>query len=908
MDENNKDLLLDDEIIEDEHDDIEEHEDHDDDFFDEPKADYVHGKIKEVNIATEMKTSFLNYSMSVIVSRALPDVRDGLKPVQRRIVYAMNDLGMGANTAHKKSARIVGEVIGKYHPHGDSSIYEAMVRMAQPFSYRYPLVDGHGNFGSVDGDSAAAMRYTEARMSKIAMEMVKDIDKDTVTFGPNYDGSENEPLVLPARFPNLLVNGASGIAVGMATNIPTHNLNEVIDGVIAYMDNKDITTEALMQYIKGPDFPTGGKILGAEGLRQAYETGNGTIIIRAQSQILESKKSKKNAIVITEIPFQVNKSKLIDRIAEIAKEKIVDGITDLRDESNRKGMRIVIELRRDVNPHVMLNNLYKYTQLQSSFSINMISLVDGEPKLMGIKPMIGYYVDHQIDIIQKRTLFELKKAEERKHILEGLVIALENIDAVIEIIKSSATSEVARVSLMETYDLTDIQARAILDMTLRRLTGLEIEKVKEENIDLASKIIDYKDIIESDERKYSIIREEILDIKAKYGDKRQSEMCLDIPLNIADEDLIPEEDVIITVTNKGYVKRMTLDEYKIQNRGGVGMTSIKMQDSDFVEHIQMTNTHTFHLFFTNKGRVYKVKGYDIPEGSRQSKGIPINNILPFDKDETMVAFTTVPYFDSNDKFLFFTTKKGIVKRTKLNEFKNIRQNGIIAVGLKDDDELYSVKVTNGKSDIILGASNSKAIRFKEMDVRFMGRTATGVRGMSLGKNDEIVGMTYVLEDSEQILVVTENGYGKRSYADEYRLQTRGGKGVKALNTTEKNGNLITLRTVQEDEDVIIVTNKGMVIRTEIAQIARTRRATQGVRLIHLKGNQQVVTLAVVPHEIEDEVEKIETEHIIQEQLPIDETQPDEGEIIELEANGETDILEEETEEIEDGAPKDLFDL
>ena len=822
-------------------------------------SDYIHGKIKEINIATEMKTSFLNYAMSVIVSRALPDIRDGLKPVQRRIVYGMNELGNTADKAHKKSARIVGDVMGKYHPHGDSSIYEAMVRMAQPFSYRYPLVDGHGNFGSVDGDGAAAMRYTEARMSKIAMELIRDIEKETIDFGDNYDGSEQEPLVLPARYPNLLVNGATGIAVGMATNIPPHNLNEVIDGIMALMNNPEISIDELMNYIKGPDFPTGGQILGMNGLKQAYHTGNGSIVLRAETQIVEHKNGK-TSLIVTEIPYQVNKTKLIERIAEVAKEKIVDGITDLRDESSRKGMRIVIELRRDVNPHVMLNNLFKYTQLQSSFGINMIALVDNQPKTITLKDALYYYLKHQVEVIQRRTIYDLRKAEERKHILDGLVIALENIDAVIELIKKSPNAEEARANLMSTYFLSEIQARAILDMRLQRLTGMEIEKIREENNDLTIKITDYKDIIASDERKNDIIRTELLEIKERFGDRRMSVMNLKTEISIDNEDLIPVEDVIITVTHNGYIKRMSVDEYKAQNRGGVGVTSIKMHDDDFVEHIQMTSTHDYHLFFTNTGRVYKIKGYEIPEGTRQSKGLPIVNILPFEKGETLVTFTCIKDFQDEHKFLFFTTKKGIVKRTMVNEYQNIRTNGIIALGLKENDEVISVKVTDGKSHIILGATNGKAIRFDENDARSMGRTASGVRGMSLGDDDEIIGMTSIHEDNEEILVVTENGYGKRSYASEYRLQTRGGKGVKALNVTDKNGKLKGLKSVDEDMDVIIVSDKGMVIRLHVLQISQTKRATQGVRLINLKGDQTVVTLAAVPHE-DDLIEEITEERI-----------------------------------------------
>jgi DNA gyrase subunit A len=832
----------------------------------ESDSDYIDGAIKEINISHEMKTSFLNYSMSVIVSRALPDVRDGLKPVQRRIIHAMNELGMYSNTTYKKSARIAGEVMGKYHPHGDSSIYDAMVRMAQPFSFRYPLVDGHGNFGSIDGDSAAAMRYTEARMSKISMELVRDLDKETVNFKDNYDASEKEPEVLPARYPNLLVNGASGIAVGMATNIPPHNLGEVVDGLIALMNNRDITIEELMKYIKGPDFPTGATLLGAAGLREGYETGNGSVTMRAKTKVIEGKANQRHSIIVTELPYQVNKSRLIDKIAELAKEKIVDGIVDLRDESNRDGMRIVIELRNDVNPYVMLNNLYKFTQLQSNFSMNMIALVGGEPKTLNLKEMLHYYLEHQIEVIQRKTAYELKKAEERKHIVEGLIIALEDINAVIEIIKNSKTTEEARITLMETYDLSDIQARAILDMTLRRLTGMEIEKIQEENIQLGEQIIDYNEILVSDERKHTIIKNDLLEIKDKYGDVRRSEVRFDIPLDIDDEDLIPVEDVIITITNKGYAKRIPAEEYKTQHRGGVGVTSIKMRDEDFVEHIQYTNTHNYHLFFTNKGRVYRVKGYEIPEGSRQARGLPINNILEFDSDEVMVAFTTVENFDDENLYIFFTTKKGIVKRTQVSDFKNIRRTGIIAIGLRDDDELFKVAITDGSSHVLLGASNGKAIRFKETDVRIMGRTAMGVKGMSLEESDEIVGMTYICSNEEEILVVTEKGYGKRSYANEYRLQNRGGKGLKALSITERNGNLTALRSVTEEEDVIIVSDKGMVIRIEANQISRTRRVTQGVRLINLRKDQKVATIAVVPKEDAEVLETTTNEQTFEEDM------------------------------------------
>lgn len=825
------------------------------------------GLVKEINISSEMKSSFLNYAMSVIVSRALPDIRDGLKPVQRRILYAMNDLNMTASSAHKKSARIVGEVIGKYHPHGDSSVYDAMVRMAQPFNYRMPLIDGHGNFGSVDGDGAAAMRYTEARMSKLAGELVADLDKNTVDFIDNYDGSEREPSVLPARYPNLLVNGSTGIAVGMATNIPPHNLGEVIDGMFAYMENEDITITELMEYIKGPDFPTGGQILGLTGLRQAYETGKGLIAVRATTEIVSHK--NKNSIIVHEIPYQVNKTTLIERIADIAKNKIVDGITDLRDESNRKGMRIVIELRRDVNPHVMLNNLYKFTQLQSSFGINMIALVKGQPMMVTLKDVLVNYVEHQIEVVQRRTIFDLEKAEARAHILEGLLKALHDIDHAIEIIKKASTGEEARDALIAEYDLTDIQARAILDMRLQRLTGLEIGKIELEASELVIKIDDFKDIIRSHERKTQIIKDELQILKDKYQDRRMTEINLHEDLSIENEDLIPVEDVIITVTNNGYIKRMKVDQYKSQNRGGVGMSGIKVHEDDYVEHILMTSTHDYHLFFTNKGRVYKIKGYQIPEASRTAKGLPIVNLLDFDKDETLANFTSVKDFEAEDAFLTFVTKKGVVKRTHISEYQHIRNNGIIALTLRENDELITVRLTDGKKDILLGASNGKAIRFNEQDVRTMGRTASGVRGMSLSDEDQIIGATLIESDDQEVLVVTENGYGKRTIANEYRCQMRGGKGVKTLNVTEKNGRLCALKAVTDDDDLIVVSDKGVVIRTHVDQISRTKRATQGVRVIKLRPDHHVATIALVPKQ-EDEEEIIDQEQFVQEEMTVEE--------------------------------------
>ncbi len=843
--------------------------------IDEPEDikedEHNHGNITERNLSTEMKTSFLSYAMSVIVSRALPDARDGMKPVQRRILYGMNSLGITSDKAHKKSARIVGEVMGKYHPHGDSSIYDAMVRMAQPFSYREPLVDGHGNFGSIDGDGAAAMRYTEAKMSKIAMEMVKDIDKNTVDFKENYDSTETEPVVLPARFPNLLVNGSTGIAVGMATNIPPHNLGEVIDGVIAYMENKEISVSELMEYIPGPDFPTGGQILGLTGLRDAYETGNGKIITRAKTEIVNYK--NKSTIIVTEIPYAVNKTTLIERIAEVAKDtkdrpRIIDGITDLRDESNLKGMRIVIELRKDVNPLVALNNLYKYTQLQSSFGINMIALIDNEPKKLSLKDALATYLDHQVEVTQRRTLFELEKAESRQHILEGLMVALNDIDRAIELIKQSKTTDDAKEALKTEYNLSDNQIKAILEMRLQRLTGLEIEKIKDEHQDLALKIVDYKLIIESETRKFEIIKEELLAIKARYANPRLSEINLSDDLDIENEDLIPVEDIVVTVTKNGYIKRMKVDQYKTQNRGGIGVTGIKMHEDDYVEHMALTSTHDYHLFFTNKGRVYKMKGYKIPERSKTSKGIPIVNLINFDKDETLTSFTSIPDFDDENKFLFFVTKDGTVKRTPVSEYKNIRVNGIIALNLRDDDELISVKVTDGTKQILLAANNGKAILFKETDVRSMGRTATGVRGMNVPEKDFLIGANIMDNSDQEVLVVTEKGYGKRTALAEYRIQNRGGKGVKTLNVTAKNGQLVALRAVNADEDLIVSTDMGIAIRVAIQDISKIGRNTQGVRIIKLRADQSVATTAIVPHEDEESIEVIEKESGTQEALEL----------------------------------------
>ena len=817
-------------------------------------------QIEVVDIASKMRTSFLDYSMSVIVARALPDIRDGLKPVQRRILYGMHSLHIYSNTPFKKSARITGEVMGKYHPHGDSSIYDAMVRMAQPFSYRYVLVDGHGNFGNIDGDGAAAARYTEARMSKISMEMLRDIDKDTVDFIDNYDGEEKEPTILPARIPNLLINGSTGIAVGMATNIPPHNLGEVCDGVFALMDNPEITVDELMQYIKGPDFPTGGLILGRQGLRDGYNTGLGSIVIRSKAEINELPNGK-SEIVVSEIPYMVNKTRLIERIADIVKDKIVDGITDLRDESNgRNGIRIVIELRKDVNPHIMLNNLYKYTQLQTTFGFNMIALVNGQPKTVNLKEILVEYLKHQIDVITRRTRFDLAKTEAREHILKGLVIALEDIDNVIELIKKAKDGQTALEALMEKYLLDEIQSREILNTRLQRLTGLEIEKIKAEEDQCLRDIDRYKSILANDDLKLEIIRTELLEIKNKYSDERMSEISTSSAISIDDEDLIPRENVLITLTTNGYAKRMKVTEYHAQNRGGKGLTGMKTHEDDAVEHIIPTLTHDYLLFFTNKGRVYKVKAYNVNEGSRISKGVPIVNVIPLMEDEKVTSICPIDNFEDENKYLLFATKQGIVKRTNVNLFQNIRSSGIIAINLNEGDELLSVLVTNGNNDIILGASNGKAIRFSESDMRDIGRSAIGVKGIKLAEGEEVVGVGLINSEDDEILVLSEKGYGKRSKASEYRTQGRGGQGVKTLNVTEKNGKLAAIKIVNDDLDVIATTDRGMVIRCRCKDISSTGRATQGVIVMRLANNQTLSTVAVVPTESdEDEVIQQETQ-------------------------------------------------
>lgn len=813
-------------------------------------AETPNQRITEINLNKEMRTSFLDYAMSVIVARALPDVRDGLKPVHRRILYAMNDLGMTSDKAYKKSARIVGEVIGKYHPHGDTAVYFTMVRMAQDFSYRNMLVDGHGNFGSVDGDMAAAMRYTEARMSKISMELLRDINKDTIDYADNYDGSEREPVILPARFPNLLVNGSSGIAVGMATNIPTHHLGEVIDGVLALSHDPDITIRDLMEYIPGPDFPTAGMIMGRSGIRRAYESGRGSITVRGRVDI-EEKKNGKETIVITEIPYQVNKARLVERIAELAREKKIDGITSLNDESDRSGMRIVIEVRRDISASVIVNNLFKMTALQTTFGINMLALVDNHPKVLNLKEILYHYLEHQKVVIRRRTEFELRKAEARAHILEGLRIALDNIDAIIKLIRGSKTSDVAKEGLMTQFNLSDKQAQAILDMRLQRLTGLEREKIEEEYQNLVALINDLKAILADDERILEIIREELEEIKVKYADKRRTEILAGDLVSLEDEDLIPEEEVAITLTKRGYIKRLPLSTYRSQRRGGRGIQGMSTHEDDFVEHLVATSTHDTLLFFTNTGKVYRSKGYEVPEYGRTAKGIPIINLLGIESQEQVNAVINLSEF-TDDSYLFFTTKHGVVKRTTLSQFAKIRQSGLRAVELRENDELISVQMTDGSKNMIIATKHGRSIYFPEENIRVMGRTAAGVRGIRLREDDEVIGME-VLEDDEKVLVVTEKGYGKQTPASQYPLRNRGGMGVKTVTITEKNGNLVAMKTVTGEEDLMLMTVSGVLIRFEIDTVSQTGRSAMGVKLIRLDEDEKVATVAKVPKE-EDEVE------------------------------------------------------
>ncbi|PMR64455.1 DNA gyrase subunit A [Streptococcus intermedius] len=803
-----------------------------------------------VNLTSEMKTSFIDYAMSVIVARALPDVRDGLKPVHRRILYGMNELGVTPDKPHKKSARITGDVMGKYHPHGDSSIYEAMVRMAQWWSYRHMLVDGHGNFGSMDGDGPAAQRYTEARMSKISLEMLRDINKNTVDFADNYDSSEREPLVLPSRFPNLLVNGATGIAVGMATNIPPHNLGETIDAVKLIMDNPDVTTRDLMEVLPGPDFPTGALVMGRSGIHRAYETGKGSIVLRARTEIEETK-SGRERIVITEFPYMVNKTKVHEHIVRLVQEKRIDGITAVRDESNREGVRFIIEVKRDASAHVILNNLFKLTQMQTNFSFNMLAIQNGVPKILSLREILLAYIEHQKEVVTRRTVFDKEKAEARAHILAGLLIALDHIDEVIRIIRNSETDAEAQAELMSRYELSERQSQAILDMRLRRLTGLERDKIQSEYDDLMKLIADLMDILSKPERVATIIKEELEEIKRKFSDERRTELMVGEVLSLEDEDLIEETNVLITLSNKGYIKRLNQDEFTAQRRGGRGIQGTGVKDDDFVRELVSTSTHDRLLFFTNKGRVYRLKGYEIPEYGRTAKGLPIVNLLKLDEGETIQTIINVQAEHNDHSYLFFTTRHGVVKRTSVTEFANIRQNGLKALNLKEEDELINVFLTNGQADIIIGTKMGYAVRFNENQVRNMGRSATGVRGVNLRTDDHVVGAS-VISDNQEVLVITEKGYGKRTLASEYATKGRGGKGMKTANITEKNGPLAGLMAVNGDEDLMIITNTGVIIRTNVANISQTGRATLGVKVMRLDKGAQIVTFTSVTADNEKE--------------------------------------------------------
>ena len=800
-------------------------------------------RIRNVDLTHTMRTSFLDYAMSVIVARALPDVRDGLKPVQRRILYGMHELGVTPDKQYKKSARIVGEVMGKFHPHGDSSIYLAMAHMAQDFSYRYMLVDGHGNFGSVDGDEPAAMRYTEAKMSKIAVEMLRDINKETIDWQRNYDDTENEPVVLPARIPNLLVNGASGIAVGMTTNIPPHNLAEVIRGIHMLMDNPDVTTKDLMKVIPGPDFPTGGIVMGRGGIYRAYETGKGNIVVRAKTEI-ETEKNGRERIVVTELPYLVNKAELVKKIADLAREKTIDGITGVRDESDQTGMRITIDIRRDASASVVLNNLFKETQMQANFGMNMVAIVNGAPHFLTLKQMLEYYLHHQEDVITRRTKFELKKAEARAHILAGLRIALDHIDEIIKIIRGSQNSDIAKAQLIQNFGLDDRQSQAILDMRLVRLTGLERDKIEAEYQELQAKIADYKDILAKPERIDEIIYNELLDIQKRFGDDRRTKIAEGEAVSIEDEDLIEQKDVLLTLTHNGYIKRMPADEFKVQNRGGRGIKGMGVQDDDFINHLIFSSTHDFLLFFTNLGKVYSKKAYEIPEFGRNAKGLPIVNLLELDKGEKIQAVINVPE-GADDNYLFFVTKMGTVKRTKVSEFQNIRRSGLIALTLRDGDELNNVLTTDGKQNILIGTHLGYAVTFNEKDVRSMGRTAAGVRGINLRDNDYVVGSD-ILEPDSEVLVISEKGYGKRTAASEYPVKGRGGKGIKTANITEKNGPLAGVTVVNGDEDIMLITSAGVMIRFDVDDVSQTGRATLGVRLIKVDDGAQVASITAVP--------------------------------------------------------------
>lgn len=812
----------------------------------------------DVNLTSEMKTSFIDYAMSVIVSRALPDVRDGLKPVQRRILYGMNELGVTPDKPHKKSARITGDVMGKYHPHGDSSIYEAMVRMAQWWSYRYMLVDGHGNFGSMDGDGAAAQRYTEARMSKIALEMLRDLNKNTVDFQDNYDGSEREPIVLPSRIPNLLVNGATGIAVGMATNIPPHNLAETIDAVKLMMDNPEVTTRELMEVLPGPDFPTGGLVMGKSGIHRAYETGKGSIVLRSRTEI-ETTKSGRERIVVTEFPYMVNKTKVHEHIVRLAQEKRIEGITAVRDESSREGVRFVIEVRRDASANVILNNLFKLTQLQTNFSFNMLAIEKGVPKILSLRQILADYIAHQQEVVVRRTQFDKDKAEARAHILEGLLIALDHLDEVITIIRNSQTDAEAQAELMARFELTERQSQAILDMRLRRLTGLERDKIQNEYNDLLALIADLSDILAKPERVIAIIKEELDESKRKFADARRTELMVGEVVSLEDEDLIEEEDVVITLSNKGYIKRLAQDEFRSQKRGGRGVQGTGVNDDDFVRDIVSTSTHDHLYFMTNKGRVYRLKGYEIPEYGRTAKGLPIVNLLKLDEGETIQTVINAKSDEaSENNHLVFVTRQGLVKRTKEAEFKNIRQNGLIALKLREGDELINVFLTTGNEEIVIGTKFGYSVRFKEDTIRSMSRMAAGVKGVTLRDGDQVVGAAAITEDQE-VLIITEKGYGKRTSATEYPTKGRGGKGIKTANITEKNGNLAGIVTVSGDEDIMVITDTGVIIRTAVANISQTGRATQGVKVMRLDESARIVTFALVePEEVEQASEDQES--------------------------------------------------
>ena len=814
-------------------------------------------RIRNVDLTSTMRSSFLDYAMSVIVARALPDVRDGLKPVQRRILYGMSELGVTPDKPYKKSARIVGEVMGKFHPHGDSSIYLAMAHMAQDFSYRYMLVDGHGNFGSVDGDEPAAMRYTEARMSKIAMEMLRDINKNTVDWQRNYDDTESEPVVLPARIPNLLVNGANGIAVGMTTNIPPHNLREVISGLHMLMKNPDVTTKDLMKAIPGPDFPTGGTIMGRGGIYRAYDTGKGNIVVRAKTSI-ETEKNGRERIIVSEIPYMVNKAELVKKIADLAREKIIDGITGVRDESDQTGMRITIDIRRDASASVVLNNLFKETQMQANFGMNMVAIVDGAPHFLTLKQMLEYYLNHQEDVVTRRTKFELSKAEARAHILEGLRIALDHIDEIVKIIRSSQSSDVAKAALISRFGLDDKQSQAILDMRLVRLTGLERDKVESEYQDLQVKIADFKDILARPERIDKIIYDELLDIQKRYGDDRRTEIGASEVVSIEDEDLIERQNVLLTLTHSGYIKRMPINEFKTQNRGGKGIKGMGVQDGDFTEHLIYSSTHDMLLFFTNKGKVYSKKAYEIPEYGRTAKGLPIINLLQLEKGEKIQTVINIPQ-DADDNYLFFITKMGTVKRTHVSEFSNIRNSGLIALTLRDGDELSNVLTTDGKQNILIGTHLGYAVTFNEGDVRPMGRTAAGVRGINLRDHDYVVG-SEVIKPNDDVLVISEKGYGKRTSASEYPIKGRGGKGIKTSNVTEKNGPLAGVTVIDGTNDIMVITTDGIMIRFKTDDVSQTGRSTMGVRLIKVSGDNKVASLAIVPNEEDRKSTRLNSSH------------------------------------------------